>query len=792
MSIFVRKAAPAFHVLIVRPSKYDDEGCVVRYWRGVLPSNTIAVLSALTRQVFDSGRLGPDVRTGIVPLDDTVQAIDVPSLARRYLGQGRRAVVALAGVQSNQFPRAADLAVRFRQAGFEVMIGGFHVSGAIAMAPAMPPEIQAVMDAGVTVVKGEVEEAWGGLLEDAWHARLKPFYDIVEKPDITNAPMPLVDPNYQKRFSYPAMGTIDTGRGCPFSCSFCTIINVQGRAMRCRSAETILQRIEENYRHGGVDFYFFTDDNFARNRNWEAILDGIAALREEKRIPIQFMMQIDTKAWKIPRFIEKAARAGCSQVFLGIESINPQNLAAVDKTQNAVDEMAEMVAAWHHASVVCHAGYIVGFPFDTPQSVARDVETLKAMRFDEASFFMLTPLPGSTDHARMAREGVWMDPDLNRYDSCHETLHLENFAPGEWRRTFDAAWEAFCNFDHAREVLLRSNPRTYWGILKTYMWYRSARLEGAHPMLAGFWRRRPRTDRRPGTPIPGRLQHLVRRVRDGATTLRAWARLASEIQELWLQTRIRPEPSEGRLAVLRRKWGKAATEWLGRAGGDVAEWRDSFGERVADTRRALAAHAEDARRAMGECADDARRAVGEHASNARAWLHESTSGMSARVQGLGETGHLAEMAVRLRAHLPGLSPSDAVALLRSYLPDAPALTELRARAAARLAELGVDDLSTRFRNRLTVWAAAAGKLGGGWLARSVSQALVRWNALGRRRAVTSRAALDQYWGRLALWVHELRFVRLALETPRIGLNLLREARLWATFAVFFIDELSAE
>ena len=279
--------------------------------------------------------------------------------------------------------------------------------------------------------------------------------------------------------------------------------------------------------------------------------------------------------------------------------------------------------------------------------------------------------------------------------------------------------------------------------------------------------------------------------------------LVLEMEELWLQTRIRPEPSEGRLSALRHKWGQAVTEWLQRTGDDVADWRDALGERVTETRRALTTHAGDARRAitthavdarraLTTHAVDARRAVTEHASSARVWLHESAAGLSTRVRNLKEGVHLAETAARLRAHLPGLGPADAVALLRSYLPDAPTLAELRTRASAHLAELGVADLSTRFRNRLTVWAASAGKYRGGWLRRTASQALVRWNALGRRRAVTSRAALDLYWSRLATWVRERRVARLTIETPRIGFNLLREARLWATFAVFFFGELSAD
>ncbi|MBN1441519.1 MAG: hypothetical protein JXA90_02370, partial [Planctomycetes bacterium] len=175
-----RGAAPPqgiqrLHVLLIKPSKYDDEGYVMRYLRGVLPSNTLATLAGLTEDVEARGELG-DVALSVTVLDEHVQRIDPRRLARRLRGRRTRVVVALCGVQTNQFPRAADLALQFRAEGLAVMIGGFHVSGAIAMSRrGMPPECQRLLDAGVTLVKGEVEECWGDLLRDALHDRLRSF-----------------------------------------------------------------------------------------------------------------------------------------------------------------------------------------------------------------------------------------------------------------------------------------------------------------------------------------------------------------------------------------------------------------------------------------------------------------------------------------------------------------------------------------------------------------------------------------------------------------------------------------
>ena len=538
-------------VVIIKPSKYDDDGYVIRHFRGVLPSNTLACLSSLTQDVADRGLLGSDVELEIEIFDDTVQKIPVERIIRKQKLPRRRVVIALAGVQSNQFPRAADLAKKFRAGGLQVLMGGFHVSGALALSPGITPEIQELLDIGVTVVKGEVEDTWGDLLRDADADRLLPLYNFMDcKPDLAHKPIPMISGKYLKKFIVSNFGTIDCSRGCPFSCSFCTIINVQGRKMRVRAAETMINTLRENYRSRKLYFYFFTDDNFARNTNWREIFNGLAKLREEENIPIQFMMQIDTQSHTIPDFIPMAARAGCSQVFIGMESINPQNLKAAGKHQNKTEDYKNLIAAWHDAKIATHVAYIFGFPFDTPESLREDVRRLQEeLHVDHASFFMLTPIPGSQDHAEMVAGGGEMHPDLNDYDSFHETIRHPNFAPGELSDSYREAWKNFYSFKYMKEVLSGANPENYWNILLDFLWYKnSALIEGGHPMLHGFFRLKDRVDRRSGYAVESRTDHLCRRTREVARMLRSWTLLLLEMEELWLQTRIRSD-AEKRLHI---------------------------------------------------------------------------------------------------------------------------------------------------------------------------------------------------------------------------------------------------
>jgi radical SAM superfamily enzyme YgiQ (UPF0313 family) len=577
-------------VYLIKASKYDDEGYVIRHWRGVLPSNSLSCMAGLTEAVAKQRLLGPDVRVTTRVLDEAVHFVDVTRIAREARGPDVKVVVGLVGVQTNQFPRAADLARRLRDQGVTVLIGGFHVSGSIAMLPGTPAEIQALLDIGVTVVTGEVEEIWGDILADAYHDRLKPRYDrLKDLPDLSNAPIPKFTPSYLKSFAYKHYGTIDCGRGCPFSCSFCSIINVQGRKMRMRDAGAIQAAVRENYHAAGVDFYFFTDDNMARNKNWAPIFDAMAELREKEGLPVNFMMQVDVLSYKTKGFVEKAKAGGCTQVFIGMESVNPKNLEAADKTQNDVEDFKNLIGAWRGAGVTTHVGYIIGFPFDTVDSVLEDVDRLKNdIKVDVASFFMLTPIPGSADHQRMFMAGAEMDPDFNNYDSFHPTTKHPNMTADEWFGVYLRAWREFYSFENMRAVLSRATRDTYWNIFKNFLWYKAAsHVEEGHPMITGFVRLKDRTTRRPGFPVPSPLEFAAMRTRDLKRLAGGYWRLFLELEELWLQTREASGVPTLSLPDVRELLARQAAK-VGDAAGRVGE---SITDTVDRARRAASARA---------------------------------------------------------------------------------------------------------------------------------------------------------------------------------------------------------
>ncbi len=491
-----------FTFVLIKPTHYDDRGYPIQWYRSALPSNTLACMNSLAEDARDRQVLGPGVDFVIETYDETNRRILPARILRDLAKRGGQALIGIVGVQSNQYPRALDIARKFRAEGVPVCIGGFHVSGCLAMLPELPPELKEAQALGIALFAGEAEEGrLDVVLRDAWDGAMKPLYNYMDQlPSLEGAPAPILPRKHVERTS-GTYSSIDLGRGCPYQCSFCTIINVQGRKSRFRTPDDLEKIIRANVVQG-IDRFFITDDNFARNSDWEILLDRVIKLKVEG-IHVGFTIQVDTLCHKIPNFIEKATAAGVKRVFIGLENINPDNLIAAKKRQNKITEYRQMLQKWRSHGAITFAGYILGFPADTKELILRDIEIIKReLPLDILEFFFLTPLPGSEDHRTQLKKGVWMDADINKYDLNHRVSHHSKMSDTEWEEAYRAAWDAFYTPDHIRTILRRAaaipNGRPKQ-ILSTIMWFKlMIDHEGVHPLEGGALRLKSRRDRRHG------------------------------------------------------------------------------------------------------------------------------------------------------------------------------------------------------------------------------------------------------------------------------------------------------
>jgi radical SAM superfamily enzyme YgiQ (UPF0313 family) len=509
-----------FVVELIKPSHYDDDGYVIQWWKSWIPSNSLACLYGIATDIAQRRALGPDVSVEIHAYDECHTVIPIRRITRR-IKAAETGLVCLVGVQSNQFPRAMDLAARFRAAGIAVAVGGFHVSGCLAMLPRLPADLERARQMGVTLFAGEAEGRLEGLFADAFAGRLRPIYNYMDDlPALQQQVTPFLPIGIVRRYG-ETIGAFDAGRGCPFQCSFCTIINVQGRKSRWRDADDVERLVRANLAQG-VFRFFITDDNFARNRNWEAIFDRLIQMREQEGLRLQFIIQVDTLCHRIPNFIEKAARAGCKRVFIGLENVNPDNLLQAKKKQNRVHEYREMFLAWRARQVITYAGYILGFPGDTPERIAHDIKTVqRELPVDLLEFFILTPLPGSADHKALEAEGVWMDPDMNKYDLEHVTTGHPLMSAQEWQTVYRQAWDLYYSEQHIETIFRRAKAsgikpvRLLNHILQFYFTFIQ---EKVHPLQGGYFRRKVRHSRRSGLPRENLFVFYPRRVREIVAT----------------------------------------------------------------------------------------------------------------------------------------------------------------------------------------------------------------------------------------------------------------------------------
>jgi len=347
--VAARPGRRTLRLVLIKPSRYDDRGDVLEFRWGVIPSNTLLVLAGLSA-AYAAAHPELDVQTVLWDehVDGPLSAELVTAICVRAAADRVDLLIGLAGVQTNQYPRARDIALQCRRSGLPVVMGGFHVSTHAATRAFL-------RTAGVTTVIGEAETTFAQMLDDHLAGRLEGEYRTtagvsartagapVLVPAIDAGPLPALDGRYLARFFNPTFATIDTSRGCPFVCSYCSVKNVMGRTMRIRDPDGVVAWLRTAHDAHGVRNVLVVDDDFFRSPAWIHILTGVAVLRRAG-CDLSLVLQTDieasfgnangNRAGTNARFVDLAAAAGCFEVFMGLESFDPANLEHTLKFHN--------------------------------------------------------------------------------------------------------------------------------------------------------------------------------------------------------------------------------------------------------------------------------------------------------------------------------------------------------------------------------------------------------------------------------------------------------------------------
>jgi radical SAM superfamily enzyme YgiQ (UPF0313 family) len=290
--------------------------------------------------------------------------------------------------------RAQQISNFFRERGVPVVIGGPGVSGT-------PDKCQGKFD---VLFIGEAELTWPQFLEE-WEAGThKKEYRQIEKPDVSESPLPDWS-SLERDLPRYAMGALQSTRGCPFDCEFCDVIYLNGRRQRHKPVERVMEEVKALQRLG-MKTVFFNDDNFVGNRKYaKDVLRALIPLNNSFPQPLRFATQASIDCSKDPELLELLADANFYQMLVGIESPNPESLKEACKYQNLTGDLVEQVHTILSYGIVVRGGMIVGFDHDGPDIFERQYEFIQKACLPSISMHMLNAPMGTRLWRRLRTEG---------------------------------------------------------------------------------------------------------------------------------------------------------------------------------------------------------------------------------------------------------------------------------------------------------------------------------------------------------------------------------------------------
>lgn len=406
-------------ILLIHPrrrDKYKRTGSIKAY----MPPLTLPVLAGLTPKNID-----------IELCDESVDDVDFNTNAD---------LIGITGMTS-QINRGYEIADAFRKKGKKVVMGGIHVS-------AMPREAK---DHADSILIGEAEDIWERMIEDLLSNRLKEEYRADTHTDFKKLVVPRYDLLKLNRYR-SSSGTniprlpLQTTRGCPFNCKFCSVTKFWGPKIRMKPLENVekeLLRIKSL----GTNRIFFTDDNFIANISYTKEL-----LELLKEYDFSWICQVSTNIYQHEDLIAKMSKAGCSGVYMGIETFSEENLENINKEFNKMADYNKLFLVLNKYNIRATASMIIGLDGDTKESLEEMVKLLISLRVSYAQFCLLMFLPGTQLREEFLEENRIIDNNWDHQNATVVTFQPKSFQVEELQ---DYYWELYNKFYSYKSIIRR-------------------------------------------------------------------------------------------------------------------------------------------------------------------------------------------------------------------------------------------------------------------------------------------------------------------------------------------------
>ncbi len=328
-------------------------------------------------------------------------------------------------------PHAYRIADRFRKNGVKVVMGGMHPS-------ALPKEAIKHCD---SVVIGEAECVWRRLIRDFEKGRMQKFYRNNGFVNLSSICAPRRDLYKKERYLFTHF--IQTTRGCPFDCGFCSVTKFFGRTYRTRPVEAIIREI----RNMKTKFVGFSDDNIFGNRIYARKL--FSALRYEG---VVWLSQASLNITDDPQLLHLAARSGCKGLFVGLESADCESLTLMNKGFLKPQKFKEAIRRLHDEGISVLGAFVLGNDNEDHSIFKRTLDFAKKIKIDLAQFAILTPYPGTAIYNRLIKEKRIFNFDWTKYDAGNAVFKPLKMTAEKLKEEVDKLWRDFYRFD---EVLMR-------------------------------------------------------------------------------------------------------------------------------------------------------------------------------------------------------------------------------------------------------------------------------------------------------------------------------------------------
>ena len=430
-------------LLLIQSSHLDRDGAVFKSRNLPYPGLALPIIAALTPG---------DVDVAIV--NDYFESIDYDDPAD------------LVGVtaMTPQAPRAYQIMDEFRRRGKRVVMGGFHCT-------LFPDE--ALLHADCVVV-GEAEDTWPRVWADFVAGAMQRLYRADGHPNLAGRPAPrydLINRAGYSLLSYP----VQTTRGCPRRCEFCSVHHFFGGTYRHRPIDEVVRDVRATQ----SPYVFFIDDNIAADRQYA--MELMAAI---KPLGIVWGSQCNVSACEDEEFLRAAKDAGCLSLFFGIESLEQKSLDAANKSFNRVEDYGRLLKRVRDIGIMPTVSMIMGLEADGPESFENTRRFLMENRIPIAYFFILAPAPGTPFFERLESEGRLLSKDWSRYggDQC---IYLPKGMTGEQLEA--GFWKLFRDFYSMKSIVKRLLLPPDWNFrsyitLKFNLLHRKSLRKGIHPL----------------------------------------------------------------------------------------------------------------------------------------------------------------------------------------------------------------------------------------------------------------------------------------------------------------------